>query len=194
MATLNYSCSVRQGFNFEKDRQVLVGHLVSITIGGNTLASDITLTDPTNYSAVSAVGVISGISWQGGYADPVNIACNISNENQKAVAIMTHTSLSQNDVEFVFNIYAYDQNAKVYYVAFSSNSGSTTTVMNGLVFKTGGDLSLQISPDPDDEVVSPLNYPMYIGIMPKQTAQTLNVAVSQSDKFVKTWGVTVGGS
>jgi hypothetical protein len=193
MASLNYNCSIRQGFNFEKDRQVLVGHLVSLTIGGNTLTQDITLTDPANYSAVSAVGVISGINWHGGYADPINIAFNVSNENQKAIAIMTHTSLSKNDVEFVFNIFAYDQNAKVYYNSFSSNAGTTVTVLNGLVYKSGGELSLQISPDPDDEVVSPLNYPTYIGIMPQQKAQTVNIAVSQSDKFVKTWGVTVGG-
>ena len=191
MASLDFSCSVRQGFNFEKDRQVLVGHLVSITIGGQALTADITLTDPLDFgSTASVVGVISGISWQGGYADPVNIACNISNENQKAVAIMTHTNLSDNTVVFQFNIYAYDQNAKVYYKAFHSNE----TDMNGLVYKTGGELSLQISADPDDEVVSPLNYAMYIGIMPQQSAQTLNVAVSNTDKFVKTWGVTVSGA
>lgn len=190
MASLNYNCSIRQGYNFEKDRQVLVGHLVSISIGGQALTADTTLTIPTDYSTAAVVGVISGISWQGGYADPVNIACNISNENQKAVAVMTHTDLSNNVVVFQFNIYAYDQNAMVYYLAFTSNS----TNMNGLVYKTGGELSLQISPDPDNEVVSPLNYPMYIGIMPQQSAQTLNIAVSNTDKFVKTWGVTVSGS
>ena len=191
MASLNFNCSVRQGFNFEKDRQVVVGHLVSISIGGNALTADITVTDPLDYgSTVTVVGVISGISWQGGYADPVNIACNVSNENQKAVAIMTHTNLSQNDVVFQFNIYAYDQNAKVYYKAFNSGDAS----LNGLIYKTGGELSLQISADPDNEVVSPLNFPMYIGIMPQESAQTINVAVSNTDKFVKTWGVSVSGS
>ena len=191
MASLNYNCSVRQGFNFEKDRQVLVGHLVSMSIGGQALTADMTLTDPVDYgSTVTVVGVISGITWQGGYADAVNIACNVSNENQKAVAILTHTNLSQNDVVFEFNIYAYDQNAKVYYKAF--NSGDSA--LNGLIYKTGGELSLQISADPDNEVVSPLNYPMYIGIMPQESAQTINVAVSNTDKFVKTWGVAVSGS
>lgn len=191
MAQLNFDCSIRQGFNFEKDRQILVGHLVSITIAGQALTADITLTDPLDYgSTVTAVAVISGIHWQGGYADPVNIACNVSNENQKQVALLTHKDLSKNDVVFAFNVYAYDQNAKVYYKAFSSGDNS----LNGLIYKTGGDLSLQISPDPDNEVVSPLNYPMYIGIMPQQSAQTINVAVSNTDKFVKTWGVSVSGS
>jgi hypothetical protein len=93
-------------------------------------------------------------------------------------------------VEFAFNIYAYDQNAKVYYKAF--NYGDT--VLKGLIHKTRGELDLQISPDPDNEVVSPLNFPMYIGIMPQESAQTINVAVSNTDKFVKAWGVTVTGS
>jgi hypothetical protein len=35
---------------------------------------------------------------------------------------------------------------------------------------------------------------MYIGIMPQESAQTINVAVSNTDKFVKTWGVSVSGS
>ncbi|MFI3198639.1 MAG: hypothetical protein QX196_10000 [Methylococcaceae bacterium] len=191
MASLNYNCSVRQGFNFEKDRQVLVGHLVSITIGGQALTADMTLTDPLDYgSTVSVVGVISGISWQGGYADTVNISCNVSNENQKAVAILTHTNLSKNDVVFAFNIYDYDQQAKVYYKAFNSGDAA----LNGLIYKNGGELSLQISADSDNEVVSPLNFPMYIGIMPQESAQIINVAVSNTDKFVKTWGVAVSGS
>lgn len=190
MASLNFNCSIRQGFNFEKDKQVLVGHLVSMTIGDQELAADITLTDPLDYgTSVSVVGVISGISWQGGYADPVNIACNISGTNQKAVAILTHTNLSSNNVVFAFNIYAYDQNSKVYYNAF--NSGDSNGTLNGLIYKTGGDLALQISPDNDTEVVSPLNYQMFVGIMPQESAQSINVAVSNTDKFVKAWGVTV---
>jgi hypothetical protein len=190
MASLNYDCSIRQGYNFEKDQQVLVGHLVSISIGGTALTADTTVTVPTDYSTASIVGVISGINWRGGYADPVNIACVVSNENQKAVSIMTHTDLSKNDVEFTFNIYAYDQNAKVYYLAFNA----TDTALKGLIYKQGGELSLEISAAPDNEVVSPLNYPMYIGIMPQESAQTINVAVSNTDKFVKTWGVSVTGS
>jgi hypothetical protein len=190
MASLTYNCSIRQGFNFEKDRQVLVGHLVSLSIGGTTVNADMTVTVPTDYSTQAIVGVISEINWEGGYADPVKISCVVSTENQKAISIMTHTNLSKNDVVYTFNIYAFDQNAKVYYLAFHA----TDTPLNGLVYKRGGDLSLQISPDPDNEVVSPLNFPMYIGIMPQETAQTINLAVSNTDKFVKTWGVSVTGT
>jgi hypothetical protein len=63
--------------------------------------------------------------------------------------------------------------------------------MKGLIFKTGGNLSLAVDPDPSSEVMSPLNYAMQIAIMPEPEAQVIKVAVSNTDKFAKTWGVTV---
>lgn len=195
MASSQYSCSVRQGLNFEKDQQVLVGHLVSMTVGGQALGEDMALTIPTATfssgaavtASTSVVGVISEISWQGGYADPLHFTVHVSTENQKLIAIKTHTNLLDNDVVFQFHIWAYDPVAKVYYLAFHSNSID----MNGLILKNGADLALQISPEASPIVKSPLNYEMYIGIMPQESAQVLNLAVSNTDKFVKTWGVAV---
>lgn len=195
MASSQYSCSVRQGLNFEKDQQVLVGHLVSMSVGGQALEADMALTIPTaTFSSgdavtesTSVVGVVADISWQGGYADPLHFTVHVSTENQKLIAIKTHTNLLDNDVVFQFNIWAYDPVAKVYYLAFHSNE----TDMNGLILKEGGNLALQISPEASTIVKSPLNYEMYIGIMPQETAQVLNLAVSNTDKFVKTWGVAV---
>ena len=103
---------------------------------------------------------------------------------------MLHTNLLDNTVVFQFNIYAYDAIAKVYYLAFHSNA----TNMNGLIYKQGGKLDLSMDPLPSHEVVSPMNFEMRIGIMPKPSAQVLNFAVSNTDKFVKTWGVTVAGA
>jgi hypothetical protein len=41
--------------------------------------------------------------------------------------------------------------------------------------------------------MSPLNYKMSIGFMPQPSQQTINFAVSNTQKFVKQWGVTVPG-
>lgn len=187
MAQSHHDCSIRQGFNFVKDEQVLVGHLVSISIGGTALSADITLTLPTDYKTAAVVAPISTIHWDGGYADPIHILCNVSTKNQTAVSLLTHTDLSKTDVEFAFNIYAFDQVNKVYYLCFHTDS----VVMKGLVLKNGGDLALSIENDPDMTVPSPLNYSMQIGIMPQQIAQDIKLAVSNTDKFVKKWGVTV---
>ncbi len=190
MASLNYPCSVRQAFNFEKDQQVTVGHLNSIQIGTQALTADITLTLPTNYSATTVVGVIQDWSWNGGYADPIYINFNVSNENQKSLSVMCHTNLSNTAVTVAFNIYCFDQDAKVYYPACST----LTTPLTGFVFKKGGELSLAIDPHNDPLVPSPLNFPAAIGIMPTETSQVINFAVSNTDKFVKQWGVTTAGS
>ena len=189
MANLSYNCSLRQAFNFEKDAQYLVGHVVSITIGTTALKADTTLTLPTTYKTAAVVGVIRDWNWRGGYADPIEIAFNVSNENQKTIAVMTHTNLSNTVVVIEFNIYAFDQDAKVYYLC-----ANVTKALNGLILKSGGELSLQVDSHNDPTVASPLNFPVYIGIMPHETAQTINFAVSNSDKFVKTWGVAVTGS
>jgi hypothetical protein len=197
MASSQYSCSIRQGLNFEKDQQLLVGHLVSMTLAGQALGADMKLTVPTAAfstggdatitAATAVVGVFSDISWKGGYADPLHFSVNLSTENQKIVAIKTHTNLLDTTVVFKFSIWAFDPVAKVYYLAFHSNNID----MNGLILKNGGDLSLQIAAEADPTVKSPMNYSMYIGIVPQETAQVLNLAVSNTDKFVKSWGVDV---
>ena len=46
MAALSYNCSVSQGFNFVKDSQTLVGHIVSCQIGDESFDSDIQVQDP----------------------------------------------------------------------------------------------------------------------------------------------------
>jgi len=190
MASSQYSCSIRQGFNFEKDAQVLVGHLVSMTIGTQELGADIKATDPTNFGVdndLDIVGIISDISWQGGYADPLQIAFNVSNENAKLVSIMKHTDLKDTTVVFKFKVYDFDPVAKTYYLAFHTDD----TDLNGLVFKQGGELALDIAAQADPTVASPLNFQMYTGVMPQEEAQVVNLAVSNTDKFVKTWGVAV---
>jgi hypothetical protein len=187
MASSNYNCSIKQGFNFEKDQQVLVGHLMSMTIGGTALPADMTVTSPTDLkNETKLLGVISNISWEGGYTDPLYLNCNVSNDNQKLLLIMKHTNLLKTDVLLQFNIYAFDQVAKKYYLAFHNNAKDG----KGLIMKSGGDLLLDIDERNDPTVPSPLNYNFSIGIMPQEIAQALNFAVSDTDKFVKTWGVT----
>jgi len=188
MAQLSYPCSLQQAFNFEKDKQVLVGHLVGITVAGKALTADIKLTVPTdNTTTADVVGAISHISWEGGYANPVHILCNISTKNKVEVAVLTHTNMTDTSVLFKFNVYQFDQVAKKYYLAFHTENAD----MKGLILKEGGDLALAIDEDPDMTVPSPLNYQFQISIMPQQIKQDLKVAVSDTDKFAKTWGVAV---
>lgn len=189
MAESSYPCSIRQAFNFEKDQQVLVGHLVALKIGTVQLAADIKLTNPLQPAAdadkVDVVGAVSNIYWTGGYADPLQFNANISIANKTEVAVLTHTNLANTEVLFKFKIFEFDPVAKKYFVAFWDND----TEMKGFVQKNGGDLDLRISRDNDPTVESPLNFPLSINIMPQPVAQTLHLAMSDTRKLTKVWGV-----
>lgn len=189
MAELSYDCSVEQGFNFVKDVQDLVGHITALKIGDTELSADIGVTDPTDISGdkVSVVGVMSSVYWQGGYAHPIAFDAKISNTNQTSVAGLTLNTLSSTEVTFQFNVYKYDNANKTYYKCFHANEAD----LSGLVETSGGDLVLSIETDPSMEVRNPLNFHLNVSIMPAEKEQDLHVAVSNSDKFVKVWGVPV---
>lgn len=188
MAQLDFGCSISQGYNFQKDVQTMVGHLVKLKIGDTEITADTDLTDPAdNTKSVTVVGPISYIQWQGGYADAVHVNANLTTTNQKTIALLTHTTLTNTLVEFQYDIYAFDQVAKVYYKAFHTDSSD----IKGIILKQGGALALHIGTDPEMEVPSPLNYALSISIMPQEEAQAIQVAVSNTDKFSKAWGVKV---
>ena len=184
-----YQCSVNQGFNFEKDQQDFVGHINNISIGGSDLKSDLSVTDPEDVgNKVKVFGVMSNISWRGGYADPILFNSYISTENKNAIATLIHRTMSNTEVKFEFTVFSFDPNEKKYYKAFHSDGAR----LAGLVNKSGGELDMYIDMDQSTEVMSPRNHLFVIGIMPEDIEQTLHLGFSCYDKFVKKWGVTVG--
>lgn len=185
-AASSYSCSVPQGFNFQKDEQVTVGHINYLKIGDKVLASDLNVTDPENLAKVVKVfGIVSGISWNGGYAEPVNFSAQVSVDNKNKLATLKHKSMANTEVEVQFTIYDYDYKAKRYYKCFHSND----LKLKGLVLKSGGELAMNIDMDQSSEVVSPKNHTFSLGVMPQDAAQQIHLAVALGSKFVKQWGV-----
>jgi hypothetical protein len=187
MAENNYYCSLQQAYNFKKDQQETVGHLVSMTIGTQVLAADQTLTNPIGLAGVAVVGPISAFSWGGGFTDSIFIDANLTTTNQTNVSVLVNTDLTSTIVTFNFNIYKFDPVAKVYYLACTTNS----TALNMYLFKRGGDLSLSVETEADQTVPSPLNYRMAFGVMPQPSAQVINLAYSNTQKIVKPIGVAV---
>ncbi len=188
MAESSFSCSVEQGFNFQKDEQILVGHIVACKVGDTQFDADLNVSDPEDSaSLIKVFGIASGIFWNGGYADPVQFSCQVSNANKVQIATLTHKSLSNTEVIFKFNIYDYDPKEKKYYKAFHAND----TDLKGLIEKSGGALNLSIDMDQSMEVVSPKNFNFNLSIMPQDLNMEIHLATSLSDKFVKKWGVEV---
>lgn len=188
MAESSFNCSASQGFNFQKDEQVIIGHLVSCKVGDTALKSDIEVTDPENNTGkVKVFGVVTGIFWAGGYADPVQFSCQVSNNNKNTIATLTHKSMSNTAVTFKFNIFDYDPKQKKYYKCFHTNEAD----LEGLVLKSGGSLAIAIDMDASSEVVSPKNFNFNMGVMPAEKEMQIHLAVSVTDKFAKKWGVAV---
>ena len=188
MARSEYNCSVSQGFNFQKDQQMLVGHIVACKVGSDQLDADISVTDPNDISKdVRVFGILSSISWTGGYADAIQFGCQVSTKNKTKIATLVHKSLANTEVLFKFNVYDYDPKEKKYYKCFHSNDAD----LKGLVLKSGGELVMQIDMDQSTEVLPPRNYTFNLGVMPQDVNMEVHMAVSVSDKFVKKWGVEV---
>ena len=188
MAETSISCSVSQGFNFQKDEQEIVGHIIACKIGDEQFDADLNISDPEDAaSLIKVFGIVSGIYWNGGYADPVQFSCQVSNANKVKIVTLTHKSLANTEVLFKFNIYDYDPKEKKYFKSFHAND----TDLKGLVMKSGGELEMSIDTDQSMEVVSPKNFNFNLSVMPQDLNMEIHMAVSVSDKFVKKWGVEV---
>jgi hypothetical protein len=189
MAELSYSCDVSQAFNFQKDAQSMVGHINKLKVSTKDLAVDLEVTDPEDVAGdkVKVVGVVSSMYWAGGFADPIQFGCQVSNANKKTLQVLSHSEMSDTTVQFSFTIYDYDPDEKKYYQAFHTKD----EVLKGLVEKSGGQLSIEIDSQQSEEVVSPKNFAFSLGVMPEDIKQPTHMAMSVSDKLVKEWGVTV---
>ncbi|MCG8471656.1 MAG: hypothetical protein MI742_07345 [Desulfobacterales bacterium] len=190
MAETSISCSVSQGFNFQKDSQEDVGHITALKIGDKEFAADLAVTDPENVSGdkVKVVGVMSGIFWNGGFAEGVNFSCQISVANKTEASVLTHSELSNTNVEFQFNAYKFDPVEKKYYKAFHAND----TALEGIIEKTGDTLNIRVSEEAGYEVTNPGNYDLSLGVMPEEKEQSIHLAFSVQAKQAKGWGVQVG--
>ncbi|WP_299494620.1 hypothetical protein [uncultured Shewanella sp.] len=190
MARTSYNCDIAQGFNFQKDEQTLVGHINTLSIAGKEFKPDIAVMDPTKINesgSKKVVGIVSNIDWEGGFANPISFGCQISIDNKQAATLLQHSNLSNTSVSVGFSIYEYDPKAKVYYMNFHTE----TAPLLGLVNKSGGELNLHIDNDFSTTIVSPKNFYFCLGVMPEDQEQDIHMAVSNTSKFAKKWGVTV---
>ncbi|HLP15986.1 MAG TPA: T9SS type A sorting domain-containing protein [Bacteroidota bacterium] len=145
---------------------------------------------PTNDSAGSTnvAGVISNVAWNGGSTDPISIFMQVSTTNKTTVSALLHTTLTNLDVEFMFDVYEYDPVAHVYFKCAHSNG----VILKGVIEKIGSDLQIQIATNPSTEVMSPENFELWISIKPQAIDQEIHRAFSVSNTFVSAWGVLVG--
>jgi hypothetical protein len=187
MAEISKSCDVGQAYNFQKDSSVRIGHVTSLKIGDKALDVDQKVKNPIDQSDIKVVGVLSGVNWGGGFANPVSFSCQVSTSNKTNLKALVHGTLSKIDVEMKFKAYDYDQKAKVYYPSF--HSGEET--LKGLIDKVNGQLQINIADDQSGEVPSPANYTLSMSVIPQDTQQALHLGFANDMKSAAQWGVAV---
>jgi hypothetical protein len=180
---------VYQGFNFKKDKQTPVGYITAITIGDQALTADQeTIKDPeqpANNLSSKVVAVLNHYLWETGVTDAMYFSGQISTANKQLLAQLILGSFANINVTFNYVIYEYDPIAKKYF-----KSNYTDAALNGLLEKNGDDLNVSVADNEAREVQSPKNFTFQIGIKPKSTEQSINVATASQKNIVKQWGVT----
>ena len=188
MASYDRACDVYQGFNYRKDKVTTVGFINSLKVGDKEIKSDLVCKTPTDPGTdLKVAGVMSDVSWGLGVTDGVYINAQVSQANRQAVQELLYTDLANVAVEIEVTVYEYDPVAKKYYKGMHSED----TKLNGMLEKNGSTVALDVSTQASKEVEYPENYAFYIGVKPKEEAQTLTVQVSDTGKVAKQWGMTL---
>jgi hypothetical protein len=181
--------SVKQAFDFKKDKQDKVGFLTSLTIGKQKLEADLmTVMDPLNPTDAlkgGAVAVLSSFDWDTGSTDAMYFSGQLSTQHRQKIAEMLLGAWDDVTVTFGFCIYEYEPSQKKFF-----KSAFVDKELNGLLEKNGSDLNLDVADDPSTEVQSPQNYAFRIGIKPKSEEQLVQLAVGTERKVTKKWGIT----
>jgi hypothetical protein len=181
--------SIKQGFNFDKDKQDKVGFLTKLTIGKQKFEADfMTIMDPlapTDKLKGGAVAVLNSFDWNTGATDAIYISGQISTQHRQMIAEMLLGTWSDVTVEFGFCIYEYEPGQRKFF-----QSAFVDKALHGLLEKNGSDLNLDVADDPSMEVQSPQNYSFRIGIKPKSEEQQIQLAVGEKRKITKKWGIT----
>ena len=188
MAQFSCDCDVKQAFAYEHDQQVPMGHVLSLAIGGTALTADLSSKNPLDDSDVTCVGIIRKVSWDGGYTDPIDITFMVSTANKQAIQGLLHSTLKSTTLDCQYDVYDFDPigdgSSGVYFKSFYSND----TVLNGLIKKDGGKLSIELNKEPDGDVLSPMNFEVHIVFNPKPTQQSITIATGNQKNVVKRWG------
>lgn len=190
MPSKSYPCSIEQTMNFKRDVQVFCGTINALKIGTTDLAADLkNIVDPTNVtstSGVTAVGILSGIYFDGGQTSNLDFEFAVSNANQVTIQNMLDQGLSNTQIQINFTCYFYDPVKAVYYQCFWSNNAALT----GVIAKEGENLALGVDVQNYPGIVQPLLYLVRLSVSPNPGQnQSIHIANSSTAKSVISWGV-----
>ena len=194
MAQIKIRSDLFAAFNFSSDTKKPIGHLSALKIGGEQGKFDASLSIQNPEKPIDGqagtekvVGAITAIRWDGGYADPITLTCQVNAHNKTIATTLLHQGITNTSCDFSFSIYEYDHDSATpsYYKSFFCEAE-----LNGLIEKNNGVLEMDVDSEPSEVVTSPRNYELYLSIMPKDgDTQTIKYAVAKSSVIAKGWGL-----
>lgn len=187
---LNFeSLSTETAINFARDAQQPIGYITTLQIAGTTLASDLTVIEPTRGASVGIAGALSSVRWPGGPGDPIEFTVHISTANKQLVSRLLRQSLTNTSVAFDFIVYQLDPQTKKYFPSLMrSTFFSAATPLQALLAKDGKDLAIALGENAT--AVQGLEYwTLSMKLAPQPISQPLEFAMSSRQKSVKRWGI-----
>lgn len=187
MPAVNKKCDVSQGYNFNRDSQSAVGHLLKLKIAEKQFEADQKVKSPIDEADIQVVAVLDSWYWEGGAADPFSMSGMFSEENKAELGTLLHTDLRNTEVLISFTVYEYYGKTKKYYKSVHTND----TDMKTLIEKSGsGDLAIFIA-DQTTKISGLELYHFSISVAPQREEQDLHIATTDTAKLVKKWGITM---
>ncbi|MFC1706089.1 hypothetical protein ACFL59_04595 [Planctomycetota bacterium] len=188
MAVINMECDVPQSYNLQRDAQCRIGHVEALSVAGVKFLKDQQVGEPLKWGSPKVVGIIAGLEWEGGFAQPLNFTFHVSVPNKQKITELVHSQLKTSEVNIQFTIYDYDQVAKAWFLQFDSRGKEVA----GMVQKEGGALQFGVEDAMNEEVQSPQNHVANLNVIPIELEQDLGFSSGHEKGTAKKWGVTVG--
>ena len=152
--------------------------------------------EPNGTRKVTVVGVLDHFSWGGGVGDPLCISAYVSTENASQIRAKQQTTLRTTAIkECAWWIVNFDEEGKEWYEEAYPASGNAK--VSGQLNAPGKtDIRLAVAQEPV-KVAPTIDvnvYNVYFEVVPAAN-QTYNLkfAASPNKKFVKGWGLQIGG-
>lgn len=181
-----------QGFNFSKDRQDVVGFITGLKINGADVPADITVKAPDDPdSDLKVVGVTTHVFWTTEVTGEIRFSAQVSTKTKNTFKELLLNTLKDSSIEIKFDVFEYDTTCtpQKYYKSFHTNDAAIKASLKKNGTAAAASLDIHIGNDADTEVQQPQNFTLTVGFVPEPEAQDLHMAVSNSAKFVKQWGI-----
>ncbi|KHD88269.1 MAG: hypothetical protein OM95_08920 [Bdellovibrio sp. ArHS] len=207
-ATLEFTdLSLSQGFEFNESGRENFGHLTSLQVDSITFPADLTGVNPLSKKRSSIVGAISSYSWTTGLKAPMNLSFNLSAANVSLLRSTLKRGSVHPKVVLNFQIYAYNETTKSYYMKFKTFTFTQGGILNkigkdmpsmkavslpieGSLKKLDGNSPLKIADNPSSAVTRFKNYTVQIELSPIGTEEQNLILAENPDINKKlSWGV-----